>query len=76
MTDGATFPLGPSRAGDAGTAAATLKTAQRATQRADAYASADDARTLAAIQRLKTMFSSGQALRRDAPPGYYLDLRV
>ncbi|MBK8176805.1 MAG: hypothetical protein IPK66_16560 [Rhodospirillales bacterium] len=35
-----------------------------------------DAASRQAFERLDRQLSSGQPLRRDVPPGYYLDVRV
>lgn len=67
---------GESRAADPGAARGGLRTAQQAAQRAGAFASADDARTIAGIERLRQSLASGNPLRTDVPRGYHLDITV
>lgn len=35
-----------------------------------------DAQTRAAVERLSSRLQSGEPLRRDVPPGFYLDIRL
>jgi hypothetical protein len=35
-----------------------------------------DAQTRAAVERMSARLASGEPLRRDVPPGFYLDIRL
>jgi hypothetical protein len=53
-----------------------LATAREAAQRAGAYIGGEDARTAAALDRLRQKLQTGETLKTDVPRGYHLDITV